>query len=181
MQMKMKIDPLTKSYHGYNLKGSKALELINNGITTIPDSEDSSEFYFLKGEILEALHEPIEAKKAYLIAYKEFDKLKEFESQVEYLKTTTDTLINISGSYFYNFTPEENIIINLVKEEDNEHDPDAIAAYLNGQKIGYVANSGYTLIDEVKSASKIKTLIKDDSQAKILFVYLDEYIIAKLL
>ena len=80
-----------------------------------------------------------------------------------------------------NFTPEENIIINLVKEEDNEHDPDAIAAYLNGQKIGYVANSDYTLIDEVKSASKIKTLIKDDSQAKILFVYLDEYIIAKLL
>ena len=67
--------------------------------------------------------------------YNEFDKLKEFESQVEYLKTTNDTLINISGSYFYNFTPEENLIINLVKEEDNEHDPDAIAAYLNGQKI----------------------------------------------
>ena len=111
----------------------------------------------------------------------EAEKLKEFESQVEYLKTTNDTLINISGSYFYNFTPEENLIINLVKEEDNEHDPDAIAAYLNGQKIGYVANSDYTLIDEVKSASKIKNLIKDDSQAKILFIYLDEYIIAKLL
>ena len=83
----------------------------------LPQNENPSEFYFLKGEILEALHEPIEAKKAYLIAYKEFDKLKEFESQVEYLKTTTDTLINISGSYFYNFTPEENIIINLVKEK----------------------------------------------------------------
>ena len=54
-------------------------------------------------------------------------------------------------------------------------------AYDNGQKIGYVANSDYTLIDEVKSASKIKNLIKDDSQAKILFIYLDEYIIAKLL
>ena len=33
MQMKMKIDPLTKSYHGYNLKGSKALELIMDNKT----------------------------------------------------------------------------------------------------------------------------------------------------
>ena len=163
------------------LEYEKAYKLISAAIDMLPQNEDPSEFYFLKGEILEALHEPIEAKKAYLIAYKEFDKLKEFESQVEYLKTTNDTLINISGSYFYNFTPEENLIINLVKEEDNEHDPDAIAAYLNGQKIGYVANSDYTLIDEVKSASKIKNLIKDGSQAKILFIYLDEYIIAKLL
>lgn len=31
--MKMKIDPLTKSYHGYNLKGSKALELIMDNKT----------------------------------------------------------------------------------------------------------------------------------------------------
>lgn len=33
MNMKMKIDPLTKSYHGYNLKGSKALELIMDNKT----------------------------------------------------------------------------------------------------------------------------------------------------
>lgn len=159
----------------------KSLKLINEAIEILPHYEDPSEFYFLKGEILEALHELIEAKKAYLIAYKEFDKLKEFESQVDYLKNTNDTLITISGSYFYNFTPENNMIVNLVKEEDNEHDPDAIAAYLDTQKIGYVANSEYTLIDYVKSASKIKNLIKEDSQAKILFLYLDEYIIAKLL
>ncbi len=32
-QMKMTIDPLTKSYHGYNLKGSRALELIMDNKT----------------------------------------------------------------------------------------------------------------------------------------------------
>ena len=73
------------------------------------------------------------------------------------------------------------MIVNLVKEEDNEHDPDAIAVYLDSEKIGYVANSDYTLIDEVKSASKIKNSLSDNAQAKILFVYLDEYIIAKIL
>ena len=163
------------------LEYEKALGLIDEALELLPKSEDPSEFYFLKGEILEALRQVVEAKKSYLIAYKEFDKLKEFESQVEYLNTTDDTLISISGSYFYNFTPKNDLVVNLVKEEDNEHDPDAIAVYLDNEKIGYVANSDYTLIDEVKSASKIKNSLNDNAQAKILFVYLDEYIIAKIL
>ena len=163
------------------LEYEKALDFIENALEILPESEDPSEFYFLKGEILEALREHVEAKKAYLIAYKEFDKLEEFENQVEYLNTTEDTLINISGSYFYNFTPSDSMIVNLVKEDDNEHDPDAIAVYYENEKIGYVANSDYTLIDEVKSASKIKNRLNDNAQAKILFVYLDQYIIAKVL
>lgn len=163
------------------LEYEKALELIENALEILPKSEDPSEFYFLKGEILEALREPVEAKKSYLIAYKEFDKLEEFEAQVEYLNTTDDTLINISGSYFYNFTPSDDLIVNLVKEDDNEHDPDAIAVYFENEKIGYIANSDYTLIDEVKSASKIKNSLNENAQAKILFVYLDQYIIAKVL
>lgn len=163
------------------LEYEKALEFVENALKILPESEDPSEFYFLKGEILEALREPVEAKKAYLIAYKEFNKLEEFENQVEYLNTTEDTLINISGSYFYNFTPSDSMIVDLVKEDDNEHDPDAIAVYYENEKIGYVANSDYTLIDEVKSASKIKNSLNDNAQAKILFVYLDQYIIAKVL
>ena len=163
------------------LEYEKALELIENALKILPNSEDPSEFYFLKGEILEALREPVEAKKSYLIAYKEFDKLEEFEAQVEYLNTTDDTLISISGSYFYNFTPSGDLIVNLVKEDDNEHDPDAIAVYFENEKIGYVANSDYTLIDEVKSATKIKNSLNENAQAKILFVYLDQYIIAKVL
>lgn len=163
------------------LKYEKALNLVDDALKTIPESEDSSEYYFLKGEILEALQEPIEAKKSYLIAYKEFEKLAEFEKQVEYLKTTEDTLVNITGSYFYDFTPSNDLIVDLIKEPDNEHDPDAIAAYLDGEKIGYIANSDYTLIDFVKSATKIKNIVDDNSKAQILFVYLDQYIIAKII
>ena len=158
----------------------KALRLIDDALNIIPDSEDPSEFYFLKAEILEALNDLAESQKAYLIAYKEFDKLKELENQIEYLNNTSDTLIIITGSYFYNFTPEKDIMINLVKQDDNEHDPDAIAVMLNDELIGYVANSPYTLIDEVKSASDIKKLINDNQNAKILFKYLGEYTIAKL-
>lgn len=158
----------------------KALRLIDDALNINPDSEDPSEFYFLKAEILEALNDLAESQKAYLIAYKEFDKLKELENQIEYLNNTSDTLIIITGSYFYNFTPEKDIMINLVKQDDNEHDPDAIAVMLNDELIGYVANSPYTLIDEVKSASDIKKLINDNQNAKILFNYLGEYTIAKL-
>lgn len=158
----------------------KALRLIDDALNIIPDSEDPSEFYFLKAEILEALNDLAESQKAYLIAYKEFDKLKELENQIEYLNNTSDTLIIITGSYFYNFTPEKDIMVNLVKQDDNEHDPDAIAVMMNDELIGYVANSPYTLIDEVKSASDIKKLINDNQNAKILFNYLREYTIAKL-
>lgn len=164
-----------------DLEYQKALALIDEALEIIPKSEDSSEFYFLKGEILEALKEPVEARKNYLIAYGEFDKLREFEAQVDYLNNNEDVLINITGSYFYNFTPSAGQIVDLVKESENEYDSDAIAIYLDNKKVGYVANSEYTLMDGIKSASKINGLISDDAQAEILFVYLDEYIIAKLI
>ena len=51
------------------LEYKKALELINEALNTIPENQDPSEYYFLKGEILEALKDFIGAKKAYLIAY----------------------------------------------------------------------------------------------------------------
>lgn len=159
----------------------KALNLIDCGISNIPDGEDPSEFYFLKAEILEALNELVDAHKCYLIAYKEFDKLKEFESQCDYLNNTQDTLINVVGSDFYGFTPQIEDILTLVKDDDNEHDPDAVAVVKDGKTVGYVANNPYTLIDEVKSASDIRTRISDDQKIEILFIYLGEYVIARLL
>lgn len=164
-----------------DLEYEKALKLVNDALEIIPEGEDSSEYYFLKGEILEALRDYVGAKKSYLIAYGEFDKLKKLEDEIDYLANTTDELINITGGHFYDFTPKEGLIVNLVKEEDNEHDPDAIAVYLDKNKIGYVANSDYTLIDEVTSATKLKNKVSDNTSAEILFVYLDEYIIARLL
>lgn len=159
----------------------KALEIINNGLEILPETEDSSEFYFLKAEILEGLNDLVESQKAYLIAYKEFDKLKEFEAQIDYLKNNQDTLINIVGSSFYQFTPESGVIVDLVKDEENEHDSDAICAVIDGKTVGYVANNPYTLIDDVKSASDIKNLIEDNQKAEILFIYMGEYVIAKII
>ena len=159
----------------------KALELIDYGLDTIPDSEDPSEFYFLKAEILEALNQLADAHKCYLIAYKEFDRLKEFEMQCDYLNNTTDTLINVVGGDFYNFTPKTGDIISLVKDDENEHDKDAIAVVFKGETVGYVANNPYTLIDEVSSASDILNSIENNQKAEILFRYLGEYVIARLI
>ena len=116
-----------------------------------------------------------------MTAYKEFDRLNELEAQIDYLANTEDTLINIVGSNFYEFTPKSGDIIDLIKEEDNEHDPDAVKVLLDGETVGYVANNPYTLIDEVNSATKIKNMISDNQKAEILFIYLGEYVIAKLI
>ena len=159
----------------------QALNLINQAIDLIEEIDDVSEFYFLKAEILEATGKLVDAKKSYLIAYGEFEKLKELENQIEYLKNTKDILINITGGYFYDFTPEEGLVVKLECEEDNEHDPDAICVCLDGEKIGYVANSEYTLMKCGNSASKIKNKISKDSKAEILFIYLDQYVVAKLI
>lgn len=159
----------------------KALKLINCGLEVLGESEDPSEFYFLKAEILEGLNDLVEAQKAYLMAYKEFDRLKELENQIEYINNTSDILIIITGCSFYNFTPESGIVVSLVKDIENEHDPDAIAVMKDESIVGYVANSDYTLIEEVKSASDIKNVMNNEQKAEILFDYIGEYTIAKLI
>lgn len=159
----------------------KALKIIECSLECIPESEDPCEFYFLKAEILEGLNRLAESHKAYLTAYNQFDKLKEFERQVNYLETTHDTLVNIVGGSFYEFTPESGVIVNLVRDEENEHDSDAVAVFFNSKLAGYVANNPYTLIDEVKSASDIKNMIGENQKAEIMFIYLGEYVIAKLI
>jgi len=164
-----------------DLKYDHSLRLIDDALEIIPESEDPSEFYFLKAEVLESMGQRVESKKNYLIAYGEFEKLNEFQKQLDYLETTNDLLVNITGSYYHNYNPTEGEIVKLVKEPENEHDGDAIAVYLDNDKIGYVANSEYTLFDKVKSATKIKNDIPETCEAEIQFVYLDEYIIAKII
>ena len=160
---------------------SKALFLIDSAITSSPDHLDLSEFYFLKAEILEGLNELVEAQRYYLMAHGEFERLKELESQIEYLKNTSDDVVVLTGSHFYDFTPEKGMVVDLVCESDNEHDSDAVAVYFDGSKIAYLANSPYTLVDGAKSASDVKNKISDDSKAEIIFVYLGEYVMARLI
>ena len=164
-----------------NCDYENALYLVDEALKIMPESQDLSEFYFLKAEILESLLNIVDAKKYYFKAYGQYDKVEELESQINYLENNSDCLVNISGTYFHNFTPKSGMIVNLIREANNEHDEDAIAVYLNDDKVGYVANSPHTLINNVKSASDIKDNISDDSKAEILFIFIDEYVVAKCL
>jgi len=162
-------------------ENEKALQLIDKAIDALPSSVDSSEYYFLKAEILEGLDELVESHRNYLIAHKEWDRLDEFEGQIHYIENTDDILFIITGCSFYNFTPEPGMTVSLIKEEDNEYDPDAIAVTFEDKIIGYVANSSYTLINNVKSASELKKFINNNVNGRILFNHLGEYTVSKLI
>ena len=59
----------------------------------------------------------------------------------------------------------------LEKEPDNKYDPEAIQVKLKGMgKIGYVANSPYTMIGESMSAGRIYDKIGDTAKAKVVMV-----------
>ena len=61
--------------------------------------------------------------------------------------------------------------IRLKKEPDNEHDKEAICAELKGLgKIGYVANSTYTVIGDSYSAGRLYEHMGRKAKAKILIV-----------
>lgn len=61
--------------------------------------------------------------------------------------------------------------VKLIKEPDNEYDKEAIRVEIKGLgKIGYVANSPYTVLGESKSAGRMYDLIKKRAKGKVLFV-----------
>ena len=161
----------------------KAMRLIDEALECLPEDEDASEFYFLKAEIFESLGQPIETRVYYLKAEGEFEKAEEISLQMEFLKSSEDVLIMASGTNFFKgLNPfRKGVVLNLVKEPENEHDRDAIAIFLADEQVGYVANSQYTLIiDGLKSASEIKS-IGDGQKAEVLFIFLDRFVILKLI
>ena len=61
--------------------------------------------------------------------------------------------------------------ITLEKEPDNEYDKEAIQVKMKGMgKIGYVANSPYTIIGDSMSAGRIYDRIDDKAKAKVVMV-----------
>ena len=83
---------------------NKALELITQAITILPMSKNDEyfeRFWYLKGSILDCLERPIESRRCYLIAEGMTDEIKELDEQVDFLKNTKDTLINVPGTRFY--------------------------------------------------------------------------------
>ena len=73
--------------------------------------------------------------------------------------------------YFGDEFLEAGMRLELVKEPDNEHDKEAIYVTLEGLgKIGYVANSPYTVIGESMSAGRLYDKIGDTALGEILYI-----------
>ena len=157
------------------------LDFINEALRILPEGENNYDFLQLKGEILEQLGEPVKARICYYLSNKLFDKVDEAEKQLKLLENPNETYIIITGTNFYqNFRPfHEGVILDLVRESDNEFDRDAIRVEIDGETVGYVANSEDTLIKEVKSASDIRDM--KSTKAIFVFVLLETYIIARLI
>ena len=79
------------------------------------------------------------------------------------------------------YAPEfrKGMMLQLVTEEDNIDDGDAIAVYLDNDKVGYVANSDGTCCGMTSRASDIR--IEEIAFAEYLFYYIDTYHVAKMI
>ena len=78
--------------------------------------------------------------------------------------------ITLTGTkyYFGDDFLEKGMKIRLEKEPDNEYDKEAIKVIYEGLgKVGYVANSSYTVIGEAMSAGRLYDKIGDIAYAKV--------------
>ena len=67
-----------------------------------------------------------------------------------------------------------NQTLTLKKDLDNEYDGDAIAVYLeSGMKVGYVANSIYTVARGTCSAGRIYDSVDMSCEVKVCFIIED--------
>ena len=156
------------------------LELIDEALKMLPDHVDNGPYLRTKGDILDRLGDPVKAKVCYALAVNDYDRVDEAERLLKRLKPT-GTYISIAGIHNYqHFAPfREGVIVDLIREPDNKHDPFAIRVEIGGETVGYVANSRYTLIKEVKSARDIKD--SNATQAIVQFILFGQWVIAKLI
>lgn len=94
------------------------------------------------------------------------------EKQME--KTQSGKIyITITGMNFYygHEWLEAGMQLKLVKDPDNEHDPEAIKAEAEALgKIGYVANSPRTVLGECMSAGRLYDKMGDEACAVVKYV-----------
>ncbi len=79
----------------------------------------------------------------------------------------------ITGTNYYygKDVLEKGMKVKLIKEPDNEYDSEAIRVELKGLgKIGYVANSPYTVIGESYSAGRIYDFIGKKAKGKVTLI-----------
>lgn len=73
--------------------------------------------------------------------------------------------------YFGSEFMEKGMKVKLLKEPDNEFDKEAIQVKIKGLgKVGYVANSPFTVKGESMSAGRLYDRIGNKSKGKIVFV-----------
>ena len=73
--------------------------------------------------------------------------------------------------YFGSDFMEKGMKVKLVKEPDNEYDKEAIQVKIKGLgKVGYVANSPYTVKGESMSVGRLYDRIGDKAKGKMVFV-----------
>ena len=85
------------------------------------------------------------------------------------------------NQYYGDSFLEKEMIVYLKIEEDNEYDREAISVNLPGLgKIGYVANSPYTVLGESYSAGRLYDKISEEASGKVKFI-LDKGIICELI
>lgn len=73
--------------------------------------------------------------------------------------------------YFGSGFMEKGMKVKLEKEPDNEYDKEAIQVKIKGLgKIGYVANSPFTVKGESMSAGRLYDKIGDKAKGKVVFV-----------
>ena len=92
-----------------------------------------------------------------------------------YRKETTmeEMYFTITGCnhYFGSDFMEKGMKVTLEKEPDNEYDKEAIQVKVKGLgKIGYVANSPFTVKGESMSAGRLYDKIGDKAKGKVVFV-----------
>ena len=161
----------------------EALDKVNMALKLTGDDDDRCAFFRTKADILALMGKRRETYVCYMLADRQYDKVDEFERQSRILESAKNTLVCIAGRRYYGYTAptDEGAIVELVKEPENDHDSDAIRVEFQGKIVGYVANSPHTMIDEAKSASEIQNQFEERSRARILFVFMRDYLIAELL
>lgn len=84
-----------------------------------------------------------------------------------------EILFTITGMkhYFGSDFLKKGMKVKLIKEPDNEYDKEAIRVELKGLgKIGYVANSPYTVIGESRSAGRMYDMMKKKAKGRVLII-----------
>lgn len=86
------------------------------------------------------------------------------------MKNIYFTITGMNHYYGSDFL-EKDMKVKLIKEPDNEYDKEAIRVELKGLgKIGYVANSPYTVIGESRSAGRLYDLIKKKAKGRVVLI-----------